>query len=379
MSTGTRRTDRHGARRSFTLTELLVVVMIISLLASTVMFAMYGAVEEARAARTRTQIVRLNDLLMTRWESYRTRVMRLPLPAEVRRNPRRVAIARLNALRDLIRMELPDRVEDVRDLPITIPLGEGETVQVAIPAVWHEYQRRATAEWLAPAGNRPYEDAECLYMIIASIRDLDGNGLDFLKESEIGDLDGNGMPEILDAWGNPIRFIRWPAGFVAHPGSDHNWGTERDIPNYSDVQGIVPDFDREPPPDASHADGDAEADSRYIAPAMRDPFDPLRVDDRFSVPIDPSGSGDAHYFFNFALHPLIFSAGPDGRFDLVRFDYDDDDPQTPLSFNYYRGDSGRVQNDPYSILRVSRRRLGEPFLDSSGYVDNIHNHAMGDG
>ncbi len=369
--------SRDHFRRSFTLTELLVVVMVISLLASTVMFAMYGAIEQARESRTRSQIARLNDLLMTRWESYRTRVLRLNLPADVRRSPRAVAIARLNALRDLMRLELPDRMEDVRDDPIDIPVGGGQTVRLARPSVSHEYSRRATAEWLSPDAERPYEDAECLYMIIASIRDLDGNGLDFLKESEIGDVDGNGMPEILDAWGNPIRFIRWPAGFVAHPGPDHQWNTPQDIPNYSDVHQIIADEARgEPPNGESHADGTANEDSRYIAPEVRDPFDPLRVDDRFSVPM---GDGDAHYFFNFALHPLIVSAGPDGQFHLVRFDYDEDDIHTPISFDYYRSDSGRFQNDPYSILPVSERRLGEPFLEGSGYVDNIHNHAMGDG
>jgi hypothetical protein len=61
-------------------------------------------------------------------------------------------------------------------------------------------------------------------MIIASIRDLGTNGLDFLREDEIGDLDGDGMPEILDAWGRPIAFLRWPAGFVAHPGNDFHLG-----------------------------------------------------------------------------------------------------------------------------------------------------------
>ena len=35
------------------------------------------------------------------------------------------------------------------------------------------------------------------------------------SDTDVADRDGDGMPEFNDAWGTPIHFIRWPAGFVS--------------------------------------------------------------------------------------------------------------------------------------------------------------------
>jgi prepilin-type N-terminal cleavage/methylation domain-containing protein len=109
-------------RIAFTLTELLVVIAIIGILASSVLFAMWGAMEMAREARTRTQITKLNELLMTRWNSYRTRAISVDRDLEslsenvrqaIRNDPSRDAgnppepVARPDAF------EMPDRREDV--------------------------------------------------------------------------------------------------------------------------------------------------------------------------------------------------------------------------------------------------------------------------
>jgi hypothetical protein len=196
-------------------------------------------------------------------------------------------------------------------------------------------------------------------MIIASMQDISGNAIDFLHEGEIGDTDGDGLPEILDAWGNPIAFIRWAPGFLEHPGKDFTFGTADDIPSYSNLQVADP-------------------------AGSPDPFDPLKIDKRPNPPtwpavkIDPAGTGTAEYQFNFALYPLIFSAGPDGLIDIIQGDYVTTPPFSPVSFNFFRGGGG-VINDPYAVLPTCHKRLGEPFLDSVGYKDNITNHGLGEG
>lgn len=357
-------------RTAFTLTELLVVIAVISILASTLLFAMWGAVEEAKAARTRAQITKLNDMLMTRWVAYRTRAVRLGLPLAARQDGRAATRARLNAIRDLMRMEMPDRKTDVTDDPVQIPIVYGSPSQsitrsLAIPSLLREYRRRATQNNTRSINlwTEEYEDSECLYMIIGAIRDLDGGGLDFLHEGEIGDLDGDEMPEILDAWGRPIAFLRWPAGFVEHPGADFTWGTADDIPYYTDLQRFT-------------VDG-----TDLVVPEYRDPFDPLRIDNRPGVAMPAAGgAGNAKYFFNYAIYPLVFSAGPDQVYDIVRFDNDTSNALVP--FHYYRDVAnpyGGWANDPYSILPTNGRRLGEPFASdgTAGYADNIHNHALG--
>ncbi len=85
------------------------------------------------------------------------------------------------------------------------------------------------------------------------------------------------MPEILDPWGRPIYFLRWAPGYAS------------DLQNPSR---------REP-----------------------DPFDPLRVDPRWE-------NNDGHRSEDelddpFALYPLIYSAGRDKQYGVVRKDYDD--------------------------------------------------------
>ena len=49
------------SRRAFTLTEMLVVIMIIALLSSMVLFAMASVQEQTREKRTRAQIARLHE------------------------------------------------------------------------------------------------------------------------------------------------------------------------------------------------------------------------------------------------------------------------------------------------------------------------------
>lgn len=351
MNARHRNYGRLGSRKSFTLTELMTVVMIIGILASTLLFAMYAATQEARVARTRAQIAKIHQLLSSRWDSYRTRPIRLSLPRGA--SPVVVARARLDALRELMRLELPDCKSDVIDNPVLLT----GNVTITRPAISQQYLRIASAagSWTNLAHVDPYEDSECLYMILASMHDSSSNALDFFQEGEITDLDNNGMPEISDAWGKPLAFLRWPAGFLEHPGADSTFNTADDIPSYTILQRADP-------------------------VGSPDPYDPLKVDPRFTGSAVPIGSGPATYQFNFAIFPLVCSAGPDGAFDIVRWDYDPNDVnKSAKPSNYYRGSTDpttQPKNDPYTVLPTCKRRLGEPFLTSQGYIDNITNHFM---
>lgn len=348
-------------RAGFTLIELMTVVLVISILASTILFAMYGAVQEAKEARTRTQIARINDLIMTRWESYRTRPIRVRSSVLNSNNPNVVATARLNALRDLMRMELPDRKADIADDPVS---------GIPRPAVSLRFKRIYDANEMT--WTKEYEDAECLYLILQSINENGTNGLDFIHESEIGDKDGDGMLEIWDAWGTPLAFLRWPAGYVEHHFVDSNNVTHI-VPSYSNLQTADP-------------------------VNFPDPFNPLKVQQRSSMtPSDP-GIRSNDYLFNFALFPLIASAGPDTTLDLVRFDGNPTDPNCP-NYHYNRNvpplaspappptqphfNTNWPQNDPYAVMPATNRRLGEPICTDpntgarrSGYADNITNHLV---
>jgi prepilin-type N-terminal cleavage/methylation domain-containing protein len=401
---------RSSPRRGFTLTELLVVIMVISILASTVLFTMYQAVEQAKVSRAQTQVTKLHELLMARWESYRTRPVRLlqvsapgtaaqPVSVirQVRRDPRAMAIGRLNAIRDLMRMEMPDRKLDVllpeathtityfqRDMstvpPTLVPAGNVD-VKVMRPALSREYLRRANSNTGGnPAANwsEAHQGAECLYLIIASMRDVTGTGLDFLQEGEVGDVDGDGMSEILDPWGNPIAFLRWAPGYVASPGLDGQWG-EENIDD--DGNGVTDDFweawDRTSVP-GEWIPGGYGDDQPMITPMVLspDPTDPTRVEitDTFNpLRIDPSQiySNFDDYPRNFTLYPLVFSAGPDELYD-INIMRDLNYPNlTPKNHPYYV---------PFPPVANPYLPAGVP-MDADGdgqlsFMDNITNHAI---
>jgi prepilin-type N-terminal cleavage/methylation domain-containing protein len=323
------RIRKPARRRSFTLTEMLVSITIIVILASVTLYGMATVQTTAKIQRTKSQIARIHELIMEQWESYETRRVGPPkLPPPHDPTP---AELRLDGLRETIRLELPDRVTDVIELdqnnqPQEDPENPGKPTPVVTaslqsrPALSRAYSLRAVLDW-----NFENEAAECLYLILSRMQVGEANGLEFFTESEIGDTDGDGMPEILDAWGRPIRFYRWPVGFQ----SEFN----------------NPQFD-----------------------------DPLNPRDRGLYQDDYPGSG------GFAVVPLIISAGPDGYLDIAGTPVDASGNAVPL---FYGNVSGLrpIPNDPFAPISAdptlyvgSVWDIEEIGVDNS--IDNIHNHLI---
>lgn len=317
-------------RSAFTLIELLVVIVIIGVLSGAAMFAVFGVVEEGNIARTKSQIARINELITERWETYRTRAVPVKnLIAAT--NPKAAAQQRLYALRELMRLELPDRMNDVMFIQSELDYAGPNSYLtkpkylVSLPALSLNYRRRATSGW-----TNQYESAECLYMILQCLPEENGSSLNFFSSSEIGDKDNDGMREILDAWGNPICFLRWAPGFE----SDRQYGKW-------------------------------SIDPSRVAP---DPYDPARADPRW--PTSGSVPTDGQLFFSF---PLIFSAGPDGLYDIAVGDG---------SFSYFQTGTSTQSPGPYDPFPIfsSAPQMGtQGDLNADGYqnhFDNLHNHLI---
>ncbi|MCA9202936.1 MAG: hypothetical protein KDA59_07815, partial [Planctomycetales bacterium] len=311
--------------------------------------AAWGAQEDARAARTRAQIVKLHELIMNRWESYRTRPVPIRIPPTAVAG--QAASVRLAALRQMMRRELPERITDIDDLPTTttfnVAVQPAGTLPATLPAssLWRTYRRRVAATYSIPLNwntstsgfnwTTTHQGSECLYMILATMRDGDTNALDFLQTGEIGDVDEDGMPEILDAWGNPIWFLRWAPGFR------------------SEIQ---------------KGDGDPTTDGN--AGSWADPFDLLHADPRWS---DGNPGNDPYILF-----PLIYSAGRDEDLDVMINPYSI--PNVDYS-DSSQAASG-ITNDPYLVENVASPgpQVGwAGDVDADGYdgsQDNIYNHTL---
>jgi prepilin-type N-terminal cleavage/methylation domain-containing protein len=248
------RENRDSPRRGFTLTELLITITIITMLAALSLGGLQAARQVARKAKTRALIVKLDQVITERYESYLTR--RVPIRTQGVA-PKIAAQMRLDAIRDLIRMEMPERWNDIAYGPWAFSGGPIE--EPPLHRLYRErYQPTGAPKPLATAEFGP---AECLYMIVSM--GIPG-AMEHFSQTDIGDVDGDGFPEFLDGWDRPIMFLRWAPGFS--PTAQH--------PELSEIQS-----------------GDPVAD--------HDPLDTRQVD------------ANAYH-----LIPLIYSGGPDKQYDL---------------------------------------------------------------
>ena len=197
-------------RRAFTLVELLVVITIITILASTALFTIYGVREDVRETRARAVVAKINELIMEKWESYRTRAVPDSHPRRHRPARGRRHAAQCRPRTDADGTARPDDRSVLADGPepgvsassVANPVTYFGTTPVGLsapPSAWLAFQRRIMANTARGKTWTPlHEQSECLYMILAGIREADTTGLDAFAESEIGDTDNDGMPEILD-------------------------------------------------------------------------------------------------------------------------------------------------------------------------------------
>ncbi len=312
-----RRTSE-SARAGFTLVELLVVMTIMIILATMAAMVMSGAEESGKIAHTRATIDKINSLVMARYESYAYRRLPVSLPPM---NPSQAAAARCDLIRELMKMEMPDHWNDIKDAPVTHNYKDisNNAVTITLPrsAISQAYVNYVNSQ--SYNSNYPYS-AKCLYLLVTMGLE-EPDILENFSSDEIG-VDTDGYKYFVDAWGNPIAFLRWAPGFV------------------SSLQPKI-------------------TTTAANANLAKDQTDPMGV---YGTPPN-----------TFALYPLIYSAGPDGAYDLV-----DGGP----TFSYA---STTPPNDPFNSIKsgtgFGSSQVGTSFTVLSpnrplGVTDNITNHNM---
>ena len=388
---------------------------------------MFGAQELARGNKTQSMIAKLNEAIMPMYERYRDRTVPLnvvnadgtPSAAVARRgwvaayptNPRHVAArVRLDALRELQRMEMPDRWSDVVDPPVS---------GITRPSASVSYLQFYASHGGGTVISGDNQGAECLYLIVSRNSE---DGLEAFSAADIQDVDGDGAQEFVDGWGRPISFLRWPVGF--------------DSPMHRIAQGAVTSspsagtFEGNPQLSNAHGQyngmvvrfttGALRGQTRFVTTYSTldnpgdDPADPTkpraartfdfsqppspqpprlghgpwptapRQGDRFVVMARDSLDVAAVYPTNFPtpptpppvlptfdVVPLIFSAGPDGILDITTaMEVTAGDP-----FNY-----ADFFNNPYVAQMVTSAVSGGGSIDLAVQVGTPRNvEAAGDG
>jgi prepilin-type N-terminal cleavage/methylation domain-containing protein len=252
-------THKHAPRRGFSLIEIMVVIAIVSILMAISAGAFVRYFVNARQRSTEAMLTIVDDAIAQRYESYwnkvdpPTRARHAVLAGlagpYVTNEPQAVRLrrARLIAKLEGMRGDFPQQFADF--LPGTSG-GLASSTDVATyadniaavasrarTAIEAEYRRltfeknptgvpnngrryvptdSTTFTQIAPHDHQT-ESAACLYLIL-KVTSAEGRAFDMgsIPPSFIRDTDEDGVPEIVDAWGTPVRFYRWPSDLLQH-------------------------------------------------------------------------------------------------------------------------------------------------------------------
>ncbi len=324
-------------RNAFTLVELLITVVILGIISGMLSIAVGGTRRQAQETRARAFVDRLNLLVLQIYELESERRVSMPSNSfnQIERN-----YTQLMWKRDWLRAALPDRISDIDIVPSLgapgrrshgvqhllgttpptlgfIDRGPPTTTPNIRDAKSLRYQSRIIRTYIAlrqidpsnsatdtipeqwdavvidnpltssgpadPLWSITHQSAECLYLILATHTVNGSPAIQTLTPRDIADTDGDGMPEVVDPWGTPLAFMRWPVGFYLTP----RWNN---------------------PPVPTEL---AEIKKRL----GRDPLDLLYSDWRYRVATTPREADDP-----FPVIPMVISAGSDKLFDLVGVD-----------------------------------------------------------
>ena len=397
----------------FTIIELLVVISLMAILGGMSLVALRGAQQDAFVAKTRATIRKIQSIIDSRYEQYRYMdldyvvttgseqsnrlpVARLAAPTVLPIGGESDGVLhsriRLQLVRDLMRMELPDCPGDVFALesgglafrgerdgfltgythatagPIYVQLkGSAKYGQLSAALLqriesFHLSQGRTSLDPF-PIIETNF-NAELLFLVVEQSYVAGSYGIEAFGTSEIADTDNDGMRELIDAWGNPIQWLRWPAGYYDDPLISQ----EESLLAVSGSRALVSRYN--PDPFANSL-------------AAFDDLDPTNSDYGFSTSIPanrPTGP----------LRPLIISPGPDGQTGL-RFFWTGHNERTAPAYagtpaipsplfsssdvvwdisqinNAYSGVSPALWPDPYNPRPPN----------VNGEFDDDHNHALG--
>jgi prepilin-type N-terminal cleavage/methylation domain-containing protein len=197
-----------GQRSGFSLIEILVVIGLIAFLTAAMVAVIPRVGNAAKVASTKATIKKVDEMLNDRINGFRRWIQKQDQQAG---------------------LGTPGYVLQAQATSGSTILSPGTSLAaakvIAIKTLFRSYFPQTYAELnntyfpqtgAPPSSTSNAQSAACLYLIITKgpLFDTEPPSAADLKAIETADTDGDGVPEIVDAWGQPLRFYRWPTRLV---------------------------------------------------------------------------------------------------------------------------------------------------------------------
>lgn len=299
------RTESKNSHSAFTLVELLIVLGLIALLFSLIAVAAMSSIGGAKITATRGTMTKIQGMIKERIEALNQRPIDPPAVqfyfTLAGNNSKRAEVL---ARKALFRQAFPQSWQELATYSAGL-LAQSSETQGVPPAIG--------------TPSEAAESAEVLYFMLtkANVLGFTPEGTDAFSSSEIGDTDADGKLELIDAWGKPFRFYRWPTRLIR--GSAYTIGLPK--LDYSTVPAeakvLIPTLP------ATTGDASRDTDDPYgqLAPLVGPGNGSWKLTPA-EVAAFESGSGvfapPIGPFHTLATYstPLVVSAGPDGELGL---------------------------------------------------------------